>query len=64
VVVKVRRPGVVEQVDQDLEIIHNLAVRVSQQWDEAARWDIVGLAEELGRTLRAEVDYLQEARNA
>ena len=64
VVVKVRRPGVVEQIDQDLEIIHNLAVRASQRWDEAARWDIVGLADELGRTLRAEVDYLQEARNA
>src|SRR5580704_17396532 len=64
VVVKVRRPGVVEQVDQDLEIIHNLAVRASQRWDEAARWDVVGLADELGRTLRAEVDYLQEARNA
>ena len=64
VVVKVRRPGVVEQVDQDLEIIHNLAVRVSQRWGEAARWDVVGLAGELGRTLRAEVDYLQEARNA
>lgn len=64
VVVKVRRPGVVEQVNQDLEIIHNLAVRVSQRWDEAARWDIVGLAEELGRTLRAEVDYLQEAQRA
>jgi ubiquinone biosynthesis protein len=64
VVVKVRRPGVVEQVDQDLEIIHNLAVRVSQRWDEAASWDIVGLVEELGRTLRAEVDYLQEASNA
>ena len=26
---KERRPGVAEQVDQDLEIIHNLAVRVS-----------------------------------
>ena len=64
VVVKVRRPGVVEQVDQDLEIIRNLAMRVSQRWDEAARWDIAGLADELGRTLRAEVDYLQEARNA
>lgn len=42
VVVKVRRPGVVEQVDQDPEIIHNLAVRVSQRWDEAARWHILG----------------------
>ncbi|HWC38139.1 MAG TPA: AarF/ABC1/UbiB kinase family protein [Acidimicrobiales bacterium] len=64
VVVKVRRPGVVEQVEEDLEIIHNLAVRLSQRWEEAARWDVVGLSEELGRSLRAELDYLQEAANA
>jgi ubiquinone biosynthesis protein len=64
VVVKVRRPGVVEQVEQDLEILQNLASRAERHWKEAAEDDVVGLAEEFGQTLRAELDYLTEGRNA
>ena len=63
VVVKVRRPGVVEQVQEDLETLQNLAARASQRWQAAARYDVVGLADEFAETLRAELDYLQEARN-
>ena len=64
VVVKVRRPGVVEQVEQDLEILSNLASRAERHWKEAAEYDVVGLTEEFGETLRAELDYLTEGRNA
>jgi len=42
VVVKVRRPGVVEQVGEDLEILQNLAERASRRWKAAARYDLVG----------------------
>lgn len=64
VVVKVRRPGVVEQVEQDLEIVQNLAARAARHWDAAAEYDVVGIADEFARTLRAELDYLTEGRNA
>lgn len=64
VVVKVRRPGVVEQVEQDLEILQNLAAAASRRWELADRYDVVGLAEEFAQTLRAELDYLREGRNA
>jgi ubiquinone biosynthesis protein len=64
VVVKVRRPGVVEQVEQDLEILQNLASRAERHWEKATEYDVVGLAEEFGQTLRAELDYLTEGRNA
>ena len=64
VVVKIRRPGVVDQVQQDLELLQNLAARAGRRWDAAAGYDLVGLAEEFARTLRAELDYLQEGRNA
>lgn len=64
VVVKVRRPGVVEQVEQDLEILQGLAAAASRRWERAKELDVVGLAEEFGRTLRAELDYVREARNA
>lgn len=64
VVVKVRRPGIVEQVEQDLEILHNLAARAARHWDAAAEYDVVGIADDFARTLRAELDYLAEGRNA
>ena len=64
VVVKVRRPGVVEQIEEDLEILQNLASRMSRHLEFAATYDIAGLAQEFAHTLRSELDYLQEARNA
>jgi ubiquinone biosynthesis protein len=64
VVVKVRRPGVVEQVEEDLEILQNLVVGVSRRWELADQYDLPGLAHEFARTLRDELDYLREARNA
>ena len=64
VVVKVRRPNVVEDMEQDFEIIQNLAARASRHSKTSARYDVVGLADEFVHTLRAQLDYLQEARNA
>lgn len=64
VVVKVRRPGVVEQVTTDLEILRTLAGRASRNWDAAADYDLVALVDEFAQTLQAELDYLREARNA
>jgi ubiquinone biosynthesis protein len=64
VVVKVRRPGVVEQVDEDLEILKNLAVTASRRSEFASQYDLVSLVEEFAQTLKAELDYLREGRNA
>jgi ubiquinone biosynthesis protein len=64
VVVKVRRPNVVEDMERDLEIIQNFAARASRHSKTAARYDVVGLADEIVHILRGQLDYLQEARNA
>jgi ubiquinone biosynthesis protein len=64
VIVKIRRPGVVEQVEEDLEILQNLASAMSRHWEFAAPYDVEGLAQEFAQTLRSELNYLQEARNA
>jgi ubiquinone biosynthesis protein len=64
VVVKVRRPGVVEQAEEDLEILQNLAEMASRRWELADQYDLPGLAAEYAQTLREELDYLREARNA
>ena len=64
VVVKVRRPGIAEEVAQDLEILQNLANTASKHWEAARAYDLTGLMEEFAQTLRSELDYLQEGRNA
>lgn len=64
VVVKVRRPGVVAQVNEDLEILQNLATRAERTWTGAANYNVAGVAVDFSTTLRAELDYLQEGRNA
>jgi len=64
VVVKVRRPGAAEEVEQDLEIVQNLAARASRRWKEAEYWDVNGLAKDFVDALRSELEYLQEARSA
>lgn len=64
VVVKVRRPGVVETVNQDLDILENLAQQATRRWDFARDHDVLGLVREFSETLHHELDYLREGRNA
>lgn len=64
VVVKVRRPGVVAQVQEDLEILTNLAHQTSRNWAAVADYNLEAIASGFAATLRAELDYLQEGRNA
>ncbi len=64
VIVKVRRPAVVEEVECDLILLEQLAQRASRHWALARRYDVVGLTREFCSTLRAELDYRREADNA
>jgi ubiquinone biosynthesis protein len=64
VVVKVRRPGVVELVDIDLALLERVARRLAHGWFARSGYDIVGLVHQFATTLRAELDYVAEAGNA
>ena len=64
VVVKVRRPGAAEQVDEDLKLLHSLAITASHRWALAKEYDIIGIVKEFDQSLRAELDYLHEGHNA
>ena len=64
VVVKIRRPGVVESVNEDLEILKELAATAHRHLGFADRYDLVGLVEEFSQTLRAELDYIREGHSA
>jgi ubiquinone biosynthesis protein len=63
VVVKVRRPGIREQVDLDLDVIRS-TVGVLEEHSETARLlQLRALAEELEVHLRSELDFVEEAAN-
>ncbi len=64
VIVKVRRPGVVEQIEEDLGILHKLAVTANRRWEAAEHYDLPGLVQEFAHTLRDELDYIREGHNA
>ena len=64
VVVKVRRPGVVEQIDEDLKLLRRLAAVASLHLGSSNGIDLVGIVREFDASLRAEVDYLNEGHNA
>jgi ubiquinone biosynthesis protein len=64
VVVKVRRPGVQEQVEEDLAILQRLAVTATRHWEFAARYDLISLAQEFSESLRSELDFIREGQSA
>jgi len=64
VVVKVQRPGVADQIEQDLQILDALAATARRRWALTDQYDVVGIVHEFGQTLRAETNYIREGRNA
>ena len=63
VAVKVVKPGVPELVRSDMEILREIAERLSRS-TLARRYDFEGLSSQLDTTLKAELDLRQEASNA
>jgi ubiquinone biosynthesis protein len=64
VVVKVQRPDIAGRIHTDLAIIADLAALAQERLALASRYNFVELAWEFSSTLRAELDYRREARNA
>lgn len=63
VAVKVRRPGVREQVLADMEVILELATFLDDHSERVARVGFVAIAEEFQRSILDELDYDLEAEN-
>ncbi len=64
VVVKVQKPGVREQVTEDLEILRELAASAAARGGGARQYDPAGLVEEISDTLNGELDYIREGHSA
>ena len=63
VAIKVRRPGIEEQVAIDLRILKRLARLAADYLPEIARHDPVRVADEFSASFQAELDLSQEGRN-
>jgi ubiquinone biosynthesis protein len=63
VVVKVRRPGVVDEVERDLEVITSVVALLSRWSRHVRSRDAMDLVDQFSTTLRHELDYLREANN-
>ncbi|TWT61092.1 ABC1 kinase family protein [Rubinisphaera italica] len=63
VIVKIRRPRVVRDVERDLSLIHELAALIKKHVPEAEVFDPDGLVRNFERTIRRELNYLREARS-
>ncbi len=61
--VKVRRPGVVREVERDLGLMYELAVLIERHIPEAAVFDPVGLVRHFARAIRREMNFTREARS-
>jgi ubiquinone biosynthesis protein len=64
VIVKARKPGVFEQVSEDLDILRQMAASASERWEDSLHYDLNGIIEEIAEALTAEMDYVQEGHNA
>ncbi|MGB5165180.1 MAG: ubiquinone biosynthesis regulatory protein kinase UbiB [Woeseiaceae bacterium] len=64
VIVKVLRPGVEEQIEQDLEVLRMIAGLAKRYWEHGERLKPVELVKEYERTIHDELDLMREAANA
>ena len=63
VIVKVRRPGIEEQVGLDLSLLRSTAATLERRSERAQLLQARALADELEVHLRAELDLVEEANN-
>jgi ubiquinone biosynthesis protein len=64
VIVKVRRPGIVQQVQLDLELLRRTASLAEKHSTTARLLQLNALADELEQHLRGELNFREEAHNA
>lgn len=64
VAIKVQRPGIQETVARDVDLLYWFARALERAVPEARRYSPVDLVAEFDRSIKAELDFLQEADHA
>ena len=64
VVVKILRPGIESIIDQDIELLYQLANLADRYWPESRRLRPLEVVEEYDKTIHDELDMTREGANA
>ena len=64
VAVKIQRPGIAANIETDLEILRELASVAERRFVWAKAYQLGDMIDELAKSLRNELNYTSEARNA
>ncbi|MBI4289064.1 MAG: AarF/ABC1/UbiB kinase family protein [Chloroflexi bacterium] len=63
VVVKTQKPGVADQVAEDVDILRHMSESATERWQYSRQYDLTRIVEEIAETLTAEMDYVREAHS-
>ncbi|MEZ5948328.1 MAG: AarF/UbiB family protein [Planctomycetaceae bacterium] len=63
VVVKIRRPRVIQEVERDVALMHELALLIQKRIPESEVFDPINLVRNFERTIHRELNFLREARS-
>lgn len=63
IIIKVQRPHIQEQIETDIGILMYAANLLEKYVPESSFFNPTGIVEEFSRTVRKELDFLEEARN-
>ncbi len=63
VVVKVQRPGIIQVINEDLNVLYFLAELLEKYIEETAPFNPVGIVDEYFKTLELETNFVVEANN-
>jgi ubiquinone biosynthesis protein len=64
VIVKVQRPGIRETIETDIAILNGIARLMLRYIPESRYFDPQGIVNEFSRTVKKELDFVTEAKNA
>ncbi|WP_292370841.1 ABC1 kinase family protein [Methanoregula sp. UBA64] len=63
VAVKIQRPGIPDQIENDLAILQSMAERIEAVFPESRMYNPVGLVQDFANQIRKELDFTRDGRN-
>ncbi|BCB96527.1 ABC transporter [Dissulfurispira thermophila] len=63
VVAKIQRPNIRDQIESDINILTTIARLLDKYVPESRFFNPIGIVEEFSKTVRKEMDFVEEARN-
>ena len=64
VVLKVQRPNIADKIEYDIQILLDLASFLENNFPDAKAYDPASIVQDFAKTIRRELDFLHEMRNA